>query len=98
MSKGDFVKTTEFIYPLRGVVRGGALAALLDNLGAEHIPWDGAISNIAYSNGRVVSFDSDGATWSITYLGNGSVDKLTSTSGVQYVASYDGNNNIVSFA
>lgn len=35
MPKGDFAKTKDFIIPLRGVVRDGKLAALLDHTGAE---------------------------------------------------------------
>lgn len=35
MPKGDFTKTKEFIIPLRGVVRDGQLAALLDQSGQE---------------------------------------------------------------
>lgn len=35
MPKGDYSKTKEFIVPLRGVVRNGTLAALLDHEGVE---------------------------------------------------------------
>lgn len=35
MPKGDFSKTKDFVVPLRGVVRDGKLAALLDQNGAE---------------------------------------------------------------
>lgn len=35
MPKGDFIKTQDSIVPLRGVVRDGKLAALLDQEGKE---------------------------------------------------------------
>lgn len=60
MPKGDFTKTKEFIIPLRGVVRDGQLAALLDQSGQEIGMPVTAVESVTGGigfNGQIVDMD-----------------------------------------